>query len=140
MKIIRRASAEWKGTGKEGLGHVSTRSKALDSVPYNFEMRFGDKVGTNPEELIGAAHASCFSMKLSFVLNEMGYTADHINTSAAITLEEGRVSHILLSTRCVVQGISKDDFTKAAIEAKQNCPISLLFNTEIELEAELITE
>jgi len=140
MKIIRRASAEWKGTGKEGLGHVSTRSKALDSVPYNFEMRFGDKVGTNPEELIGAAHASCFSMKLSFVLNEMGYTADHINTIAAVTLEEGRVSHILLSTRCVVQGISKDDFTKAAIEAKQNCPISLLFNTEIELEAELITE
>jgi osmotically inducible protein OsmC len=112
----------------------------LDSVPYNFEMRFGDKVGTNPEELIGAAHASCFSMKLSFVLNEMGYTADHINTIAAVTLEEGRVSHILLSTRCVVQGISKDDFTKAAIEAKQNCPISLLFNTEIELEAELITE
>jgi osmotically inducible protein OsmC len=140
MKIIRRASAEWKGTGKEGVGHVSTRSKALDSVPYNFEMRFGDKVGTNPEELIGAAHASCFSMKLSFVLNEMGYTADHINTIAAVTLEEGRVSHILLSTRCVVQGISKDDFTKAAIEAKQNCPISLLFNTEIELEAELITE
>lgn len=140
MKIIRRASAEWKGTGKEGLGHVSTRSKALDSVPYNFEMRFGDKVGTNPEELIGAAHASCFSMKLSFVLNEMGYTADHINTIAAVTLEEGRVSHILLSTRCVVQGISKDDFAKAAIEAKQNCPISLLFNTEIELEAELITE
>ena len=140
MKIIRRASAEWKGTGKEGVGHVSTKSKALDSVPYNFEMRFGDKVGTNPEELIGAAHASCFSMKLSFVLNEMGYTADHINTIAAITLEEGRVSHILLSTRCVVQGISKDDFTKAAIEAKQNCPISLLFNTEIELEAELITE
>jgi len=140
MKIIRRASAEWKGTGKEGLGHVSTRSKALDSIPYNFEMRFGDKVGTNPEELIGAAHASCFSMKLSFVLNEMGYTADHINTIAAVTLEEGRVSHILLSTRCVVQGISKDDFTKAAIEAKQNCPISLLFNTEIELEAELITE
>jgi len=116
------------------------KSKALDSVPYNFEMRFGDKVGTNPEELIGAAHASCFSMKLSFVLNEMGYTADHINTIAAVTLEEGRVSHILLSTRCVVQGISKDDFTKAAIEAKQNCPISLLFNTEIELEAELITE
>lgn len=140
MKIIRRASAEWKGTGKEGLGHVSTRSKALDSIPYNFEMRFGDKVGTNPEELIGAAHASCFSMKLSFVLNEMGYTADHINTIAAVTLEEGRVSHILLSTRCVVQGISKDDFAKAAIEAKQNCPISLLFNTEIELEAELITE
>ena len=140
MKIIRRASAEWKGTGKEGLGHVSTRSKDLDSIPYNFEMRFGDKVGTNPEELIGAAHASCFSMKLSFVLNEMGYTADHINTIAAVTLEEGRVSHILLSTRCVVQGISKDDFTKAAIEAKQNCPISLLFNTEIELEAELITE
>jgi osmotically inducible protein OsmC len=140
MKIIRRASAEWKGTGKEGVGHVSTRSKALDSAPYNFEMRFGDKVGTNPEELIGAAHASCFSMKLSFVLNEMGYTADHINTIAAVTLEEGRVSHILLSTRCVVQGISKDDFTKAAIEAKQNCPISLLFNTEIELEAELITE
>ncbi|MCB0604434.1 MAG: OsmC family peroxiredoxin [Saprospiraceae bacterium] len=140
MKIIRRASAEWKGTGKEGVGHVSTKSKALDSVPYNFEMRFGDKVGTNPEELIGAAHASCFSMKLSFVLNEMGYTADHINTIAAVTLEEGRVSHILLSTRCVVQGISKDDFTKAAIEAKQNCPISLLFNTEIELEAELITE
>jgi osmotically inducible protein OsmC len=129
-----------KGTGKEGVGHVSTKSKALDSVPYNFEMRFGDKVGTNPEELIGAAHASCFSMKLSFVLNEMGYTADHINTIAAVTLEEGRVSHILLSTRCVVQGISKDDFTKAAIEAKQNCPISLLFNTEIELEAELITE
>lgn len=140
MKIIRRASAEWKGTGKEGVGHVSTKSKALDSVPYNFEMRFGDKVGTNPEELIGAAHASCFSMKLSFVLNEMGYTADHINTIAAVTLEEGRVSHILLSTRCVVQGISKDDFAKAAIEAKQNCPISLLFNTEIELEAELITE
>jgi osmotically inducible protein OsmC len=129
MKIIRRASAEWKGTGKEGVGHVSTKSKALDSVPYNFEMRFGDKVGTNPEELIGAAHASCFSMKLSFVLNEMGYTADHINTIAAVTLEEGRVSHILLSTRCVVQGISKDDFTKAAIEAKQNCPISLLFNS-----------
>jgi osmotically inducible protein OsmC len=127
MKIIRRASAEWKGTGKEGVGHVSTKSKALDSVPYNFEMRFGDKVGTNPEELIGAAHASCFSMKLSFVLNEMGYTADHINTIAAVTLEEGRVSHILLSTRCVVQGISKDDFTKAAIEAKQNCPISLSY-------------
>lgn len=138
MKFIRRASANWKGTGKEGLGTVSTQSKVLDATKYGFKARFEDGPGTNPEELIGAAHASCFTMKLSFVLNEMGFTADNIDTGAAVVFEDGKITTINLKTSATVPGITEEQFQEAAKEAKNNCPISLLFNAEITLEAALV--
>lgn len=138
MKFIRRASANWKGTGKEGLGTVSTQSKVLDAAKYGFKARFEDGPGTNPEELIGAAHASCFTMKLSFVLNEMGFTADNLDTSAAVVFEDGKITTINLKTSATVPGITEEQFQEAAKEAKNNCPISLLFNAEITLEAALV--
>ncbi|AGA79777.1 OsmC family protein [Echinicola vietnamensis] len=137
MKFSRNASANWKGSGKEGKGTVSTETTVLDKTPYSFKSRFEDGKGTNPEELLGAAHAGCFSMKLSFVLNEMGYTAENIDTSAKVTMEDGKISNIHLELNAKVPDISSDDFQKAAKDAKENCPVSALFNTEITMDAKL---
>ncbi|MPT34780.1 MAG: OsmC family peroxiredoxin [Flavobacterium sp.] len=138
MKLIRRASANWKGTGMEGKGSVSTQSTTLNNANLSFKTRFEDGVGTNPEELIGAAHAGCFSMKLSFVLNEAGFTADTIDTNAKVVFEDGKITQVQLDVKASVPGMSEEAFQKAALDAKENCPISQLLKAEIVLAAALV--
>ena len=130
----RSATAHWEGTGKEGKGHVSMQSKALDKVQYSYTSRFEEGVGTNPEELIAAAHAGCFTMKLSFVLVAAGYTAESLDTSCEITLDAGAITQSALKLTAKVPGIAAEKFAEAAKEAKENCPISKLLNTNITLE------
>ncbi|MBL7923959.1 MAG: OsmC family peroxiredoxin [Bacteroidia bacterium] len=137
MKIIRRASATWKGTGKEGSGTVSTQSTALNQVQFSYGSRFEEGVGTNPEELVGAAHAGCFSMKLSFIIVAGGFVAESIQTSAKVTLEEGKISTVNLDVKGKVPGMSAEQFADAAMEAKANCPISKSLNAEITVSATL---
>jgi len=131
----RKATAVWKGSGKEGGGHLSTQSTVLNKTQYSFNSRFAEGVGTNPEELIAAAHAGCFTMKLSFVLGEAGFTPQELTTECTITLEEGTVTQSQLVLKAKVPGISKDKFDACAADAKANCPISKLLNTNISLTA-----
>jgi len=137
MAIKRNATAFWNGPGKEGKGTVSTQSTVLNQSQYSYNTRFEDGVGTNPEELIAAAHAGCFSMKLSFVLGAAGFTPDAIETKCEITLDNGAItnSHLILNAK--VAGITKEKFEECANEAKANCPISKLLNTNITLSATL---
>lgn len=137
MKFSRTASANWKGTGMEGQGTVSTQSTTLDKAQLSFKTRFADGVGTNPEELIGAAHAGCFTMKLSFVLAEKGFTADNLDTQAKVTFEDGKITAIHLDLTATIPSITEEAFQAAALEAKQNCPVSQLLNAEITLSAKL---
>lgn len=134
----RKANAIWKGTGKEGAGRLTTQSTVLNKTQYSFNSRFAEGVGTNPEELVAAAHAGCFSMKLSFVLNEAGFTADEINTDCVITLDTGAITKSELTLKAKVPGITKEKFEACAKDAKENCPISKLLNTSISLEAQLV--
>ncbi|MGB2996979.1 MAG: OsmC family protein [Ferruginibacter sp.] len=131
------STANWKGTGKEGTGTVSTQSTVLNNSPYSYSSRFENGIGTNPEELVAAAHAGCFSMKLSFVLNAAGFTADNIDTRCEITLDSGAITESKLTVKATVTGISKDQFDAAVADAKANCPISKLYNTNIVAEATL---
>jgi osmotically inducible protein OsmC len=133
----RTASANWQGSGKEGQGTLSTQSTVLNSTQYSFNTRFADGIGTNPEELVGAAHAGCFSMKLSFVIGEYGFTPTSIDTKATVTLENGAIPNIHLSVKASVPGMSAEQFAEAAQNAKANCPISKLLNTDITMDAEL---
>lgn len=137
----KRASARYEGFGKEGRGHVSTESGALDDRPYGFGTRFGDEKGTNPEELIAAAHASCFTMALSFALARAGHSDGTLETNAAVTIEkEGEgftVTKSALTLEADVPGIDADEFARLADEAKRNCPISKLLKAEITLEHRL---
>ena len=133
----RYATAVWQGTGKEGKGHLSTQSTTLDKTQYSFSSRFESGVGTNPEELVAAAHAGCFTMKLSFVLNAAGFTADNIETRCDITLQDGSITESHLSVKATVPGISTEQFDAAVADAKQNCPISKLYKTNITHEAVL---
>ncbi|HWI90568.1 MAG TPA: OsmC family protein [Flavisolibacter sp.] len=135
--MIRNATAVWNGSGKDGNGQLTTGSNVLSNVPYNFRKRFEDEPGTNPEELVAAAHAGCFTMKLSFVLGEMGVTPDRLETKCEITFEGGAItkSHLIVTGK--VLGISADKFQEAVKNAEQNCPISKLLKTEISSEATL---
>jgi osmotically inducible protein OsmC len=135
----RNATAVWNGTGKEGTGHLTTQSTTLNKTQYSFNSRFADGVGTNPEELIAAAHAGCFTMKLSFVLNAAGFTADEIQTKCDITLEDGAITESHLSVSAKIPAISKEQFDAAVADAKANCPVSKLLNTNITHEAVLIS-
>lgn len=137
--IKRSATAVWKGSGKEGIGHLTTASTVLETTPYSFNTRFAEGKGTNPEELIAAAHAGCFAMKLSFVLQEKGFTAEDLNVKATVSLnpDKGEVAASHLELTAHVPGISEADFKAAAEEAKQNCPVSKVLNAEISLEATL---
>ena len=130
----RTATAQWAGSGKEGKGNLSTQSTVLNKTQYSFGSRFEEGVGTNPEELIAAAHAGCFTMKLSFVLGAAGFTPDNLETSCAIVLDNGAVTSSSLKLTAKVPGISAEQFATAAEEAKVNCPISKLLNTAISLE------
>ena len=136
--MIRNATAVWNGSGKEGSGHLSTQSTVLSKTQYSFNTRFADGIGTNPEELIAAAHAGCFTMKLSFVLNEKGFTADALNTECQITFEDGAVTKSHLIVEASVPEISEEDFQAAVKDAEENCPISKLLDTVISSEAKLV--
>jgi lipoyl-dependent peroxiredoxin len=133
----RNATAVWKGTGKEGTGHLTTQSTTLNQTQYSFNSRFAEGVGTNPEELVAAAHAGCFTMKLSFVLNAAGFTADEIETRCDITLEDGAITESHLNVKAKVLGVTQEQFDAAVADAKANCPISKLYNTNITHEAVL---
>lgn len=135
----RNATAVWNGSGKEGSGHLTTQSTTLNQTQYSFNSRFAEGVGTNPEELVAASHAGCFSMKLSFVLGAAGFTADEINTKCEITLDPaaGAITESHLTVSAKIPGISKEQFEAAVADAKANCPISKLLNTNITHEAVL---
>ena len=139
--MIRKAKAVWRGTGRAGNGHLSTDSGILDETPYSFKTRFENEKGTNPEELIAAAHAGCFTMALAFQLQGGGFTATELSTEAAVTLEpEGqgfRITRSALTLRAAVPNIDQATFARMAGEAEKNCPISKLFNAEITLDAKL---
>ena len=136
----RNATAVWNGTGKEGTGSLTTQSTTLNKTQYSFNSRFAEGVGTNPEELVAAAHAGCFSMKLSFVLGAAGFTADEINTKCDITLDPaaGAITESHLTVSAKIPGINKEQFDTAVADAKANCPISKLYNTNITHEAVLL--
>lgn len=135
--MIRHASAVWNGSGKEGKGTLSSQSGVLNQTQYSFNSRFADGIGTNPEELVAAAHAGCFTMKLSFVLGEAGYTPDSLETKCEITFENGAITKSHLSVKGSVPGISKEKFDECVKNAEENCPISKLLNTAISSEATL---
>ena len=131
------ATAHWEGTGKDGQGHLSTQSTVLDKTQYSYKSRFEEGKGTNPEELIGAAHAGCFTMKLSFLITDAGYTPGSIDTTASITMEEGKFLGSHLVVKAKVPGMHEEEFRKCAEEARDNCPVSKALNMEITMEATL---
>ena len=134
----RSATAVWNGSGKEGTGNLTTQSTVLNKTQYSFKSRFADGPGTNPEELIAAAHAGCFTMKLSFVLGEAGFTPEEIVTKCDITLLDGAITKSHLVVTAKVTGISKEKFDECAANAKANCPVSKVLNTNISMEASLV--
>ena len=133
----RTATAIWNGTIKEGNGNLSSASSVLNKTPYSFNSRFSEEAGTNPEELLAAAHAGCFTMKMSADLTEAGYIPDELVTDCSVTLGEGRISKSELVLRAKVPGIPEFEFQEIAKRAKDNCPVSKAFNFEISLEAQL---
>jgi osmotically inducible protein OsmC len=142
MSTIRKSgSARYEGLGKDGKGHVSTQSGALDNQPYGFQTRFEDKSGTNPEELVAAAHASCFTMALSFGLAKAGHSDGTLETKSVVSLDKDgdgfKVTKSALTLTATIDGISPEDFASAAADAKANCPLSKLLDCEITLEHSL---
>ena len=135
----RKASAVWKGGLKDGKGSISTDSGVLSDTQYSFSTRFEDGIGTNPEELIGAAHAGCFSMALSGQLGNAGMTAESINTTATVTMEKTdagfTVTEVHLDVTARIPGASEEAFNTAANNAKAGCPISRLLNAKITMDA-----
>jgi osmotically inducible protein OsmC len=134
----RTATAVWNGSGKDGKGQITTQSTTLNNTQYSYKSRFEEGVGTNPEELIAAAHAGCFTMKLSFVLGAAGFTPESLETTSTVALEDGTITSSKLVLKAKVPGISPEQFKEAAEDAKVNCPISKLLNTEITLDAQLV--
>ncbi|MDR3678648.1 MAG: OsmC family protein [Flavipsychrobacter sp.] len=133
----RNATAVWNGSGKEGSGNLTTQSAVLNKTQYSYKSRFEDGIGTNPEELMAAAHAGCFTMALTFALNGAGFTPDEITTDCVITLEGGAITKSELSTIAKIPGIDDAKFQEIAAGAKAGCPVSKAYNMEITLEAKL---
>ena len=133
----RTATAVWNGSGKEGNGKLSTQSNVLKQTAYSYKSRFEEGTGTNPEELIAAAHAGCFTMKLSFVLGAAGFTPESIETTSTVTLEDGVIKSSQLSVKASVPGISEEKFQECAEDAKANCPVSKALNMQITMTATL---
>ncbi|HEU4719656.1 MAG TPA: OsmC family protein [Bacteroidia bacterium] len=133
----RNATAVWLGTGKEGTGKLTTQSQLLNNVSYSYKSRFEDGPGTNPEELLAAAHAGCFSMKLAFVLGAAGFTPESIETKCENQLANGTIefSHLICTAK--VPGITPEKFRECAEDAKANCPVSKSLNTVITMDAKL---
>jgi lipoyl-dependent peroxiredoxin len=141
-KMIRKARAIWRGPGRAGSGQLSTDSGVLADTPYSFKTRFESEKGTNPEELIAAAHAGCFTMAVAFGLQAAGYDPTELTTEAAVTLEpEGqgfRISRSALTLRARVPNLDEDAFSRISGDAEKNCPVSKALNTSITLDAKLI--
>ncbi len=134
----RSATAIWQGSGKDGKGNLTTQSSVLNKASYSFSSRFEQGPGTNPEELIAAAHAGCFSMKLSFVLGNHGFTPDQLETSCVVTIDDGKVTSSKLTLRAKIDGIDESTFQESVKDAKENCPISVLLDTEISVDSSLV--
>ena len=136
--VTRSGSARYEGLGKDGKGHVSTQSGVLDETPYGFNTRFEDGKGTNPEELIAAAHASCFTMALSFALAGAGHSQGNLETTAKVTLDKDgdgfTITRSQLSLTGQVEGIDPAEFERIANEAKAGCPVSKVLNCDIALD------
>lgn len=135
----RNAKAVWNGTIQEGKGAISTQSKTLDSVQYSFKTRFEQGIGTNPEELMAAAHAGCFNMKLSFDLTEAGFTPESLETICHITLDNGVITKSELILTAKVPEITESQFLTIAEESKNGCPVSNAYNMDISLAASLVS-
>ena len=135
--MVRYAKAFWTGDGKTGNGNISTESGVLNDVHYAYTSRFENATGTNPEELVAAAHAGCFTMKLSFVLAEAGFIATSLQTKCDIDFQNGEIVSSHLTVQASIPGINQDEFDKAITDAKENCPISKLYNTKITADAQL---
>ena len=137
----RKIHAIWTGDGAKGTGVLTSQSGAFTEMPYSFKSRFKNddgKLGTNPEELIAAALAGCFNMKLSFVLNGADFSPDFLNTEAVLTFEEGVIKEVALNLKAKVAGIAAQKFLELTNEAKDNCPISGVLNCKISVEAALV--
>ena len=140
--MIRRAKAIWHGTGRAGSGHLSSDSGVLADTPYSFRTRFENEKGTNPEELVAAAHAGCFTMALAFGLQAAGFTPTELSTEAAVTLDQDgqsfRIGRSALILRAKVPNLDDAAFARIAGEAEKNCPVSKVLNATITLDAKLI--
>jgi len=134
----RSATAVWNGSGKDGTGIITSQSKVLDKISYTERTRFDVAEGTSPEELLAAAHAACFNMKLSFVIDEAGSTAESIETTCTITVESFVINNSHLVVKAKVPGMPNEKFQEAAEDARKNCPVSQLFNTKITMDAQLL--
>jgi osmotically inducible protein OsmC len=134
----RQANAVWNGTIKEGKGHLTTQSEILNRTPYSFVSRFEDGTGTNPEELMAAAHAGCFTMKLSLDLTTAGFIPKELKTTAEVTLDNGVITKSALTLFADIPNISKEQFLEIAQSSKETCPVSKAYNLEITLDANLI--
>lgn len=139
--MIRKAKAVWRGTGRAGSGDLSTDSEALSKTPYSFKTRFENEKGTNPEELIAAAHAGCFTMALAFQLQAAGFTPTELSTEAAVSLDPDgpgfKISRSALTLRASVPNLDQATFARLAKDAEQNCPVSKVLKAEISLDAKL---
>lgn len=133
----RTATAVWNGSGKDGKGNLSTQSTTLNKTQYSYKSRFEEGVGTNPEELIAAAHAGCFTMKLSFVLGGAGFEPESLETTSTVELDNGVITSSHLVVKAKVPGISPEKFKEAAEDAKANCPVSKVLNATITMDASL---
>ncbi|PZQ59240.1 MAG: OsmC family peroxiredoxin [Phenylobacterium zucineum] len=137
--MIRKANAVWRGTGRDGEGALSSGSGVLSDTPYSFKTRFEDQPGTNPEELIAAAHAGCFTMALAFALQREGFTPEELSTEAAVSLDQDgpgfKISRSALTLRAKVPGLSEAKFKELAEAAEKTCPVSRVLNAEITLDA-----
>ena len=134
----RTATAVWNGSGKDGSGNLTTQSTTLNKTQYSYKSRFEEGVGTNPEELIAAAHSGCFAMKLSFVLGGAGFTADSLDVTSTVALEDGKITSSHLVLKAKIPGISAEKLKECADDAKANCPVSKVLNCEITLDASLV--
>ena len=134
----RTATAVWNGSGKDGKGNMTTQSTTLNKTQYSYKSRFEEGVGTNPEELIAAAHSGCFAMKLSFVLGAAGFTPDSLEVTSTVSLDDGTITSSHLVLKASIPGITEEKFKECAEDAKANCPVSKVLNAAITLDASLV--
>jgi osmotically inducible protein OsmC len=143
MSIVKKASAHWEGDLKSGIGSISTETGVLREAPYGFKARFEGGKGTNPEELIGAAHAGCFSMALSMILGNANLKADSIDTTADVTLDQAdggfAITAVHLTLKAKIPGATQEQFEKLTNDAKEGCPVSKVLNAKITLDATLVS-
>jgi len=137
MKFTRKANANWQGPGRDGQGTVTTESKILNETRYSYKTRFENGKGTNPEELIAAAHSACFTMQLSFLLGQVNHAPTNLHTEASVTFEEGNITIVNLDVTGEVEGIDDEEFRKIAEKAKNICPVSKVLNASINLNGSL---